>query len=589
MATKVRLFLSSILVVALALTVVTVVAAPQGSGFTYQGRLENGGTLVSGNCDFQFGLWDAAVDGTQLGSTQALAGVPVEAGYFTVQLNEAGQFGAGAFQGDERHLEIQVRCPAGTGDYTSLGRQALAGTPYAHYALGAPWSGLIGMPGDFADGIDHDTTYQAGIGLGLDRGEFSIAPSFQLPQGCGSGGIAEYDSRAGLWRCGVDDSGAGGTYWSLGGNLGTDSSSHYLGTSDAISLTLRVNGTTALRLVPTSGTPNLIGGSELNSMAPSVVAAAIGGGSDNHISGHGAVIGGGAVNVAEGDVATIGGGKDNQVLGNFGTIGGGGGLATTDGNTVTDDGGTVGGGARNQAGDGTGSTATATHATTGGGYENTASGQYATVAGGYGNVASMSYTAVGGGQNNNVSAAYGTIAGGGDSDPLSGNYVADNWGTVGGGSDNYAGSNDGDLDSAAYATIAGGHENVASGLTSAIGGGHLNTASNDYATVGGGRNNTVSGSLGTIGGGGGLLTGNVVSDVAGVVGGGSANKAGDEDGDPSNAGFATVGGGWENTASGYSASVAGGWLNQATGYVTTIGGGYSNEANLGLCNRRGWC
>ncbi|MGD8518124.1 MAG: hypothetical protein PVG54_14270, partial [Anaerolineae bacterium] len=252
--------------------------APVGEAFTYQGHLAHEGQPVSDDCDFQFLLWDAASDGQQLGTTQTEAALAVDGGFFTVQLNDSGQFGAGAFQGEARYLEIKVRCPAGSGAYATLGRQELTAAPYSHYALGAPWSGLTGVPAGFADGVDNNTTYSAAGGLILDKNQFSIAPAYLLPTGCANGGIAEYDTKASRWVCGVDDSGAGGTFWSLGGNLGTDPATHYVGTSDAVSLTLRVDAVPALRLAPTSGVPNLIGGSEHNRVTASAEGATIGGG-----------------------------------------------------------------------------------------------------------------------------------------------------------------------------------------------------------------------------------------------------------------------------------------------------------------------
>ncbi|MBU0495631.1 MAG: hypothetical protein KKA73_18510 [Chloroflexi bacterium] len=108
--------------------------APLGTGFTYQGQLKQDGTPVASTCDLQFGLYDAASLGAQLGVTQTVPSVGVAGGLFTVQLNDSGQFGSNAFNGDARWLAIAVRCPAGSGSYTSLGRQALTATPYALYA-----------------------------------------------------------------------------------------------------------------------------------------------------------------------------------------------------------------------------------------------------------------------------------------------------------------------------------------------------------------------------------------------------------------------------------------------------------------------
>ena len=94
------------------------------------------GSPVNGACDFKVNLWDAASGGTQIGSTQALTSVTVSNGLFTVQLD----FGASAFTGDARWLEIAVRCPAGSGSYTTLAtRQAVTPAPYA-LALPGLWT-----------------------------------------------------------------------------------------------------------------------------------------------------------------------------------------------------------------------------------------------------------------------------------------------------------------------------------------------------------------------------------------------------------------------------------------------------------------
>ena len=104
-----------------------------GPAFTYQGYLTQNDTPLDGvdQCDMIFGLWDAPKYGTQLGSNQAVSNVDFDDGYFTVELNDSSQFGKTAFNGDPRWLQLEVRCPAGKGDYTTLGRQALTALPYA--------------------------------------------------------------------------------------------------------------------------------------------------------------------------------------------------------------------------------------------------------------------------------------------------------------------------------------------------------------------------------------------------------------------------------------------------------------------------
>src|SRR5688500_16528734 len=77
-------------------------AVALGTTFTYQGQLRDVNGPVSGTCDLQFKLFDAAVGGTQVDATQERQAVAVANGLFTVGLS----FGGGAFTGQARFLEI---------------------------------------------------------------------------------------------------------------------------------------------------------------------------------------------------------------------------------------------------------------------------------------------------------------------------------------------------------------------------------------------------------------------------------------------------------------------------------------------------
>ncbi len=363
-------------------------AAPDaalGTTFTYQGRLELSGALVNDACDFQFSLWDAAVGGGQIGSTQMKSGVTVSKGLFTVQLD----FGAGPFAGDGRWLAISVRCPAGSGIYTDLSpRQPLTAVPYALNARSSPWSGLSGVPAGFADGVDNDTT----------------------------------------------------TFWSLTGNSGTTPGTNFIGTTDNKQLTIGVNGAAALRLEANPSGPNLIGGYSGNSVSANVAGAVIGGGGSSGIPnritdnfsvvGGGynnqagdnagdqqdapyAFVGGGGSNTASSDYAAIVGGWGNTASKDFAAIGGG------ESNTASADWSAIGGGRYNNTSGyasviagGTNNTASGDRAIVSGGYNNSASNTYATISGGNNNTANASNTTIGGGWANQAVNPYGTIPGG---------------------------------------------------------------------------------------------------------------------------------------------------------------------------------
>ena len=164
--------------------------AALGTAITYQGRLTDGGLPANTTYDFLFTMYNAELGGAQVGSLVTRNDVQVSDGYFTVQLD----FGAGAFANEARWLEVAVRPGSSTGTYTVLSpRQALTPAPFALYAPSAgsvPWSGLTGVPAGFADGVDNDTTYSAGTGLGLSGTTFSADPAYlqrRVDTGCGAG------------------------------------------------------------------------------------------------------------------------------------------------------------------------------------------------------------------------------------------------------------------------------------------------------------------------------------------------------------------------------------------------------------------
>ena len=151
--------------------------------------------------------------------------------------------------------------------------------------------------------------------------------------------------------------------WRLSGNAGTDTT-HFLGTTDAQPLELRVNGERAGRFEytePDAG-PNVILGSQFNQVTDGVYGATISGGGD---------------------------------AGKF--------FPSLSPNKVTDRLGTVGGGAANTAG---------FFGMVGGGFTNTASEAHSVVAGGFNNMASGRKSTVSGGSNNVASGDYATVAGG---------------------------------------------------------------------------------------------------------------------------------------------------------------------------------
>ncbi|MBN2393900.1 MAG: hypothetical protein JXR84_24415 [Anaerolineae bacterium] len=299
------------------------------------------------------------------------------------------------------------------------------------------------------------------------------------------------------------NSSGGADGWALTGNAGIVPGVHFLGTTDGVSLTLMVSGTTALRLEPhSSGYPNVIGGhsSNLVRVAGGYYGSTIGGGSNSTIAARFATIGGGYVNVVSNTYGTIaggsgnvvsaiwggniGGGSDNTAAGAYYPVIGGGRYNVTYANYAT-----VAGGRGNvitttghyaAIGGGNSNIASNYYTTVGGGYSNEASGGSATVAGGYNNTATQESSTVGGGGHNTASGIGATVGGGGwnGADP-GGNQAIGNGSTIGGGYLNTTNN--------WYSTISGGSGNEATGAWSAIPGGELNTASGSYSFAAGRR------------------------------------------------------------------------------------------------------
>ena len=538
---------------------------PLGTAFSYQGQLKNAGQPVEGQVDFIFKLYatDQAL-GVPIADPLVFDGQPgnfspidVENGLFTVILD----FGEDVFTGDARWLQIAVRIyhdPDDAESYETLDPlQRLTPAPHALYAKKAPWDGLSGMPPGFADGSDDDAL-----------GSMS----------CMDGQVLKWLLDA--WTCADDDIGVA-DYWSL-----TGPTTNFLGTTDNVALELRVNNERALRIEPTTHTPNLIGGYFTNQVTAGVTGATISGGGGNEVTDDQGTVGGGDANLAgdgEGSTsnaayATVAGGLYNRATAYRATVGGGGGPSAAEGNVAAGSGSTVAGGTSNRA--------NVDWSSIGGGLTNTVTDKFSTIGGGACNVAGneldpiddAEYATVAGGYYNEASAANATIAGGAS------NNVYDYMGTVGGGGYNEAGTfYGGDEFDALHATVAGGYYNEAGAAYATVAGGSKNEALAAYATVAGGgpsdpglpdtTNNRVTDNYGTIGGGGGNLAGNnadPMDDAAyATVSGGQDNEASND--------FATVGGGIENVALGYAAAIGGGRENTADGAHPAIGGGLDND------------
>jgi hypothetical protein len=337
----------------LALALLSMLIAPfsawsQGTAFSYQGRLTEGGNAPSGLYDLRFILYSTDPGGSQVGPILTNSPTAVNGGLFTVTLD----FGPNIFTNASQFLEIAVRTN-GAGGFTILGpRQRLTPTPYAVYAETVGSGGLA--PGTYGNTVAFN----------------NAANSFS---GAFTGNGAGLTSVNAATLSGLNSS----SFWKLGGNAGANpTNGNYIGTTDNLPLEFKVNGFRAIRLerineVNRSNLVNVINGSSVNFVVNGVAGAVIAGG--GALDYYGPF----ATNSVTGDLGTVGGGRGNT-SGASATVGGG------EVNTASGISSTVGGGVANRA--------SGTTSTIAGGDNNTASGAWSTVAGGYLNTATAPHS-----------------------------------------------------------------------------------------------------------------------------------------------------------------------------------------------------
>lgn len=437
----------------------------QGTAFTYQGRLTDGGNPASGSYDFRFRLSRDSFGDVYIGTSQFFSAQPVIGGQFTVNLD----FGTGVFNGSNYWLQVDVKTN-GAGSYTTLiPLQKLMPVPYAMFAHTAsnltgtlsttqlvgnlPATQLSGplpsvnLSGTYSSAVSftHPASTYAGDGANLTNLSATQLASGTVPEGRLSAAVSLLGQTiesgeitdGTIQSADLNPGGFDTTFWRTTGNAGTIASDHFLGTTDNQPLELRVGGRRALWLLSAGdsvtdgdsmpdGAVNLIAGSSQNRIFGAVVGVTISGGGASNYNGSS------QANAVASDYGTIGGGLGNYV--------GASGIAST-----------IAGGKGNAVGQ------YASYSAIGGGVNNSIAenSTSAVIAGGLGAViaAGANGGMIGGGTFNTIEAGsyYGTIAGG------SNNRIGTNspFASIGGGLANYL------LPDSAYATIPGGTENTA--------------------------------------------------------------------------------------------------------------------------------
>ena len=409
--------------------------AQQSSAFTYQGQLRDGGTNANGTYTILFKLYDAATNGSQVGS-EILSTPLLQNGLFSVNLD----FGAAAFNGNARWLEITAGL--GTNSETLTPRVQILPAPYAMFAThaGTMASGTIRNPVFFG------TTNASALELSVNNERaLRFEPTVLLVTN-----IVEGEPAFSFFATFIN---------TVGGFSGNTVSNGVVGATIA--------GGGAAEVYEAEdhiASPNLIGANY----------ATISGGARNTVTGTGGTVAGGFANVASGELAIVSGGFGNRATEEGATVAGG------SENTAGSNNAFVGAGSQNIASGnasvvagGSGNRATDEGATVAGGSENTASHNNAFVGAGSRNTASGNTSVAVGGQDN-VAGNDGAFVGGGQSNSVTGGFFA----TVVGGQDNRATGN--------QSFVGGGRGNVASGDYSAVVGGESNVASGGFTFAGGG-------------------------------------------------------------------------------------------------------
>ena len=114
---------------ALSIWVLLSLGAPlqAGTTFTYQGQLRRDVVPLSDTCQLTFRLFDAAIDGSQIGPDVVVADSSVANGLVQAELD----FGAGRFDGGDRWLEVSLLCTGDVTPTTLAPRQSVSAAPQA--------------------------------------------------------------------------------------------------------------------------------------------------------------------------------------------------------------------------------------------------------------------------------------------------------------------------------------------------------------------------------------------------------------------------------------------------------------------------
>ena len=416
----------------LAMPLVAAPARAAGTGFVYEGRLDDGGAPANGRYDLRLSPFVDAKSAAALSAPLVFEDVPVVDGRFRIDFDLPLATTTAAW------IEVSVRDGNAVGGFSTIpGRSEAASAK----AIGACWSSTGDSATNPAVNFLGTTDAQPLVLRVQNQSVARYEPSSFL-----FGGVpATANVIAGAPLNGVFAGVRGATIG--GGGMPQDSDPNLQDEAPN-----RVNddfGTVG------GGFGNLAGDQLID--VASAAGATVSGGAFNRASASGSTIGGGARNQTTAGGSTIGGGSDNLAAETSATVAGG------EGNTASGLVATIGGGGVNVA--------SGEWATVGGGYQNVASTQMAVIAGGRANVVSGTNASVGGGFENAATASQATVSGGRS------NLASGSTATISGGTGNRA--------TGSTSIVVGGAGNEAANAGATVGGGSQNCAGGQISWVAG--------------------------------------------------------------------------------------------------------
>ena len=178
---KKQLFTKRILfVIALLVVIGAQSVSAQTTVFTYQGKLTDTGTPLS-IYQMRFELYDAVKGGTQVGVTVTDPSVAVTQGVFTVSLD----FGAAAFDGTDRFLEIAVKRNANDSFTVLTPRQKITSVPYSIKSKSSDTAtNALNLGGlDSTNFVRYDANGDVGIGTTGTSSKLTVAGVIETTTG----------------------------------------------------------------------------------------------------------------------------------------------------------------------------------------------------------------------------------------------------------------------------------------------------------------------------------------------------------------------------------------------------------------------